>query len=294
MKAEITKLDQGGVRNLFRWKLPLAPRLPKWKEYGIYSASTLAITLLSGILLILLDPHTFPLTKIQVRGTQHASLKQLTTTLQDLSRDKNLLVLNFDDTRRRLLTTPWIKAANLQLRWPNILQITLQEYQPLAHWQPDHIPTHRLKPLLQQVCTLVATDGVLFTVPTVPMELPTIIGPVQQLPAILNHYRTYTPILQNTGYQITEFRTNARQATTITLNHGLKLLLGRGNLAPRLQRTLKLLKVTQQFTNLPTKTTINLDLRYTNGGVATKNVRFDNFSKVVKSGVENRGDREQL
>jgi len=290
MKEEITKLNQEGVRNLFRWHSPLAPRLPNWKEYGIYSAGTLTLTLFSGILLILLDPHSLPLTKIQVSGIQHASLKQLTTTLQDLSRGKNLLILNFSDTRRRLLATPWVKAANIQLRWPNTLQITLQEHQPLAHWQPDHIPTDSIT----LDTTLVATDGQLFTVPTVPMELPTIVGPVQQLPEILNHYRTYTSIFQNTGYQITEFRTNARQATTITLNHGLKLLLGRGNLAPRLQRTLKLLKVTQQFTNLPTKTTINLDLRYTNGGVATKNVRFDNFSKVVKSGVENRGDREQL
>ncbi len=222
------------------------------------SATTLSLLLLGTLIVWLRAPHTFPITTVRVTGQHHTSPQSLATILKSLATG-GFFTVDRPALRVALLTAfPILKEVQIDRVWPDTLQISLQEYQPVAYWNPTQSPKH--------VLDLVDADGLLFTVPGPPSQglsaLPTVSGPKNCLQALVNRFRELNSYLTPVGLKIEELQCHATHAWTVILNNHLTLLLGRDNIDQRIQRFTQKLSVFKKLSFYPNLT---IDLRYTNG-----------------------------
>lgn len=235
------------------------------------SVTTLSFLLLGTLIVWLRSPHTFPITTVRVTGQHHTSPQSLATILNSLATG-GFFTVDRPALRVALLTAfPILKEVQINRVWPDTLQISLQEYQPIAYWNPTRSPKQVLgttdpRSPKQVLDSLVDAQGLLFTVPGPPSQelsaLPTFSGPKNCLQALVNRFRELNSYLTPVGLKIEELQCHATHAWTVILNNHLTLLLGRDNIEQRIQRftqTLSFLKKLSFYPNL------TIDLRYTNG-----------------------------
>jgi cell division protein FtsQ len=236
----------------------------------------LSLSLTGTLLLWLLEPHTLPLTQVQIEGNLiNIDPQDLQAIVARITKG-GLLSLDVAAVRRVLLSVPWIQAVRIYRRWPDTLLIQIQEREAVAYWYDKAI---------------VDSKGYLFVVPTRWLKnkprdkagsyLPRFKGPTGSAKRILQHYYSLKQLIQSAGLKIIEFSYDSRQAWHLLLNHGLHLQLGRGNIELRVQRFLQVYQhiMTPSASLSATAATIlplgqlprednlitQVDLRYTNG-----------------------------
>ena len=71
---------------------------------------------------------------VRLEGRRNSSRKQLIRAL-GLRRGDPILMFDLAAARERLLDLPWIREASVNRRLPNMIQVSIQERQPMALWQ---------------------------------------------------------------------------------------------------------------------------------------------------------------
>ena len=195
----------------------------------------LSLSLTGTLLLWLLEPHTLPLTQVQIEGTLiNIDPQDLQKIVAQVTKG-GLLSLDVAAIRRVLLSVPWIQGVRIYRRWPDTLLIQIQEREAVAYWYDKAV---------------VDPKGYLFVVPTrwlknrpirdkAGSDLPRFKGPADSVKRILQRYYPLKKLIQSAGLKIRELGYDSRQAWYLILNHGLHLQLGRGNSEPRVQRFLQ-------------------------------------------------------
>jgi cell division protein FtsQ len=151
--------------------------------------------------------------------------------------------------RERVSALPWIEHAEVRKRWPDHIEITINEREPIAAWGSDR---------------LLSASGNLFSVPasTVPDGLPRFNGPPELRLAVRDFYREATTTLKPLGLTPIGVVLSDRGAWTMALSNGSELLLGREQAAQRLTR---FAAVYQKLMDADTNRLQRADLRYENG-----------------------------
>lgn len=72
--------------------------------------------------------------EVFVAGRRHAPMEALRESL-GVARGDPLLRLDLAQARARLEANPWVAAARVERRWPDILHIRIVERRPMALWQ---------------------------------------------------------------------------------------------------------------------------------------------------------------
>jgi cell division protein FtsQ len=195
----------------------------------------LSLSLIGTLLLWLLEPHTLPLTQVQIEGNLiNIDPQDLQALVAQVTKG-GLLSLDVAAIRRVLLSIPWIQDVRIYRRWPDTLFIQIQEREAVAYWYDKAI---------------VDSKGYLFVVPTRWLKdrlikdkagsyLPRFKGPAGSIKHILQRYYLLKKLIQSTGLKIRELGYDSRQAWYLILNHGLHLQLGRDNSERRIQRFLQ-------------------------------------------------------
>ena len=74
--------------------------------------------------------------EVLVEGRNETSAEALLATL-GARRGMPLLALDLPAARARLEALPWVRAASIERRWPQLLYVRIEERVPLALWQHD-------------------------------------------------------------------------------------------------------------------------------------------------------------
>lgn len=142
----------------------------------------------------------------------------------------NFFTVNLDQARIAFEKLPWVRRAELRRRWPNGLELALEEHVAVAHWQrSDGEPR------------FVNNYGELFAaVPAAELALPEFAGPEGSAALVLAHYHEFGQALLPLGRRPLRVAMTAREAWELRLDDGFVVELGRDQakhpLAERLAR----------------------------------------------------------
>lgn len=145
----------------------------------------------------------------------------------------NFFTLDLELARRAFETAPWVRQAIVRREFPNRLQVTLQEHEPVAHWG-------------DQLSQMVNRQGEVFDASGEGDEfagLPVLIGPEGQAGTLLSAFAHLAPHLAPMQLQIKELELLPRGSWRARLDNGAEIVLGRGS-EEELQARLDLLSKT--------------------------------------------------
>lgn len=147
------------------------------------------------------------------------------------------------------LTLPWVADVAIKRQWPNRLQITITEQQPVARWNQQQ---------------LINQWGKLFTPPltTMSKQLPWLQGPPQRYKKVWQQFQKFNLVVMGLGLKIEKLQLSPRMSWRLQLNNGVWVVLGREEIDQRLRRFVRLY---QRVLDQKNKQVVSVDCRYPNG-----------------------------
>lgn len=128
------------------------------------------------------------------------------------------------EIKQRFLDIPWVRDVIVRKVYPNRLSITLLEHQPAAYWNGSQY---------------LSEQGVVFTLPPDRFEnadLPVLFGPDIEGKVVLDAWNKIKQDLMLRNLELATVTMDSRGAWTIGLDNGVKLVLGRGDWLPKIDR----------------------------------------------------------
>lgn len=176
----------------------------------------------------------------------------------------NFFTSNLDVARAAFETMPWVRRAGVRRVWPDRLDVTLEEYKPVATWGSDQ---------------LVSMQGELFTANQGELEqddLPALYGPDGTAQDVLAKYRAFTRWFAPLGAKPVEVTLSPRYAWSVKLSNGMEIQLGRERDGDTLRkRSDRLVLAWPEVSHRWGDHIEYVDLRYPNGfAIRVAGVRF--------------------
>lgn len=129
----------------------------------------------------------------------------------------NFFTVNLDTARQAFEKLPWVRRAELRRRWPDRLELALEEHVAVARWQRNDA-----EPLL------VNSHGELFAASfAAEAALPAFSGPEGSAALVLERYRDFAQAVAPLGRKAAAVALTARQAWQLRLDDGVVVEFGR-------------------------------------------------------------------
>ncbi len=176
--------------------------------------------------------------------------------------DGNFFTVNLDSMRASFEKLPWVRKASLRRRWPDGIEVELEEHVAVARWQSVD-GEMRLVNRQGEVFSAAAGDS--------RNSLPLFSGPEGTADQIWGRYREFARLLAPYGRTPQAVLLSARQAWQLRLDDGMQLELGREQSVQEAESGQVLRERLERFastysavkTRLPSAAAI--DMRYPNG-----------------------------
>ena len=203
------------------------------------------LALIVGVAVVVRLP-VFPLREIRLESAPaHVTRDEIERHMKGTIRG-NFFTLDIESIRTSFLRIPWVRSVELRRRWPDRLDVTLEEHVPLARWAP---------------AALVNTHGEVFKA-RYGEPLPLFTGPEGASKEMAIQYEFFRRGLSSIGQRPAELLVSPRRAWRLRLESGITLELGREHIEARFgrfvanyERALETLDQDIQY----------VDLRYANG-----------------------------
>jgi len=124
--------------------------------------------------------------------------------------------MRLDETRASLQRVPWVKSIALRRRWPDRLEVSVTEHEPLARWNDSG---------------LVDTEGEAFSA-DFDGELPQFTGPDGSAAQVVARFRDFGAALATRSLAISELQLSPRGAWRLRTTGGASLTIELGRSAP--------------------------------------------------------------
>ncbi len=211
----------------------------------------LSLLLVSALMSGLIQSERWEIKQVDVAAEyQRVSAEQLRLLIKRTP-ERSFFRLDTNQLKAALESLNWVRSAHVVKQWPDTLQITLIEHEPMAVWNDSQLLNRR---------------GELFKVERIDdvSDLPKIYAPDLQAESVYRLFNRFNRLLQPVGYEIATARVSERGSWQLYLRNGLEIIVGTEQLEARTLRLAetwqKLLKSSQQFPQ-------TIDLRYSNGYV---------------------------
>jgi cell division protein FtsQ len=215
-----------------------------WLANMLYALA--AVLLLYALLFLVVHLPVFPLRKVDVKGDlQHVNREQVQFIVSREMKG-NFFTLNLDRTRAAFEKLPWVRNVNVRRRWPDRLEVAIEEHVVLARWGTT---------------ALVNTHGELFKAAS-NAALPEFNGPEDSAGEVARHYEEFARLLKPLDLSPTRMTLSDRRALQVRLNNNLVVELGRDKVRERLEKFVGVYERT--VAKLP-QSVAYADLRYPNG-----------------------------
>lgn len=240
-------------------------------ERGVWHRPAL-LDLISDILMLLaavglgwalvtwfLSRPLFPLRELVVlTPPAHVTEAQLEYVARTAMRG-NFFTIELDEVRNAFEKLPWVRRAEVRRRWPDGIELRLEEHQAVAFWTATESGDTRL----------VNRQGEVFTASSDAL-MPHFAGPQGSAGRLLERYQAYSQLLRPMGVGLAELMLSAREAWQLKLDNGLLILLGREQEKGALDA--RLLRFVNSWPELQQKVDLQIavaDLRYPGGFALT-------------------------
>lgn len=128
----------------------------------------------------------------------------------------NFFTVELGEVRASLEKLPWVRRAEVRRRWPDALELRLEEHQPVAYWTP--VGSDELHLVNRQGEVFVAASNA---------RLPSYSGPQGSAAYLHARHAEFARLLEPLGVRMTRLWLSAREAWELELDNGLVVLLGR-------------------------------------------------------------------
>lgn len=210
-----------------------------------------AVVVVYASIYVIVHLPIFPLKEVKVEGAlQHVSRDQVKLIVAQHLKG-NFFTLDLVKTRDAFEKLPWARKVNIRRRWPDTLEVTIEEHKAFARWSD---------------IALVNTHGELFHAAS-NQDLPLFYGPTDGVYEVAKLYDAFNRQLQTANLKISKLMLTPRRAWQITTENNIVIELGRVDMEARLAK----------FANVYASTLYALsqkmtyaDLRYPNGFAVRK------------------------
>ncbi|UYM16915.1 cell division protein FtsQ/DivIB [Endozoicomonas euniceicola] len=156
--------------------------------------------------------------------------------------------LDLKAMRQALLQMPWVHEASLRRRWPDRLEVSLQERQAVARWKQGK---------------LITGEGVVFAPASVDEFelLPLLSGSDDEALKVMQQYLSISQLLRPMGLSVSELQLGSAGSWRFRVDH-VVVYLGRDRRMERLQRFVRLYhaRLDSRWSEVE-----RVDMRYLNG-----------------------------
>lgn len=228
------------------------PTLLNWIANLLFALSV--VVMLYAALFAVVHLPIFPLREVKVDGElSHVNREQVKLIVAKHLKG-NFFTLDLVKARNAFEKLPWARSVSLRRRWPDTLEVVIEEHQALARWG---------------TIALVNTHGELFHAAS-GSDLPMFYGPGDGVIEVASQYGEFSKILKTANLEIANLALTPRRAWEITTSDGMVVELGRIEMQPRLEKFVSVYSRTIASLNM--KVTY-ADLRYPNGFAVRKPVQ---------------------
>jgi len=219
---------------------------------------------LYAALLLLVHSPLFPVRQIRVEGSlSHVSKQQLQYIVKNELKG-TFFTLDLNRTRQAFEKLPWVRQVSLRRRWPDRLDVNIEEHVALARWG-----TVGLLNTLGERFDAASND-----------VLPVLEGPDGSEVDVAKGYMSFKELLAPIDSKPSRVSLSARRAWQVELDKKLTVELGRDDAEQRLRKFVEAYPRTLAVLNRPFD---YVDLRYPNGFA----VRLPGYvAKVQKKAAE--------
>jgi len=190
------------------------------------AALVLAGSVAGGVMLLRMEPAALPVRVVKVVGPVHrlsapVLARSVTEQLQSGMLTQDLGVL-----KDAVEALPWVRSATLRRVWPDQIELSVTEHQPIARWGDTG---------------LVTAEGVVFRPDQGPLPtgLPHLLGDDAQAPKVAARYLAWRSRVAPLGSPISTLALDPRGAWTLHLANGLRIELGSERVEERLERFIR-------------------------------------------------------
>jgi cell division protein FtsQ len=220
------------------------PRLLNWIANLLYALAV--VLMLYALLFVVVHLPIFPIREVKVDGQlAHVNRAQIKLIVAKHMKG-NFFTLNLEKTRDAFEKLPWARNVSVRRRWPDKLDVVIEEQQALARWGN---------------IALVNTHGELFQAAT-DGELPVFYGPGDGVKEVTTNYGAYSQVMNQANIKIAQVELSPRRAWEIKTDKGLVIALGREDMQARLTKFAHAYQSTLSQLNVKV---MYADLRYSNG-----------------------------
>ncbi len=220
------------------------PALMLWLANLLYAVA--AILLLYAMLFLVVHLPLFPLREVKINGELKHVTREQVQFIVTRALKGNFFTLDLNKTRRTFEKLPWVRNVNVRRRWPDQLEVTLEEHQVLARWGNT---------------ALVNTHGELFQAAS-DQQLPVFNGPADGVLEVASQYQLFKQQLEPIRHQPVQISLSPRRAWQVKLDNGLVVELGREKVEERMEKFVRIYDRTLGRLN---RSVNYVDLRYPNG-----------------------------
>lgn len=220
------------------------PTLLNWIANLLFAVCV--VVMLYAALFAVVHLPIFPLREVKVDGDlSHVNREQIKLIVAKHLKG-NFFTLDLVTARNAFEKLPWARNVSLRRRWPDKLEVVIEEHEALARWG---------------TIALVNTHGELFHAAS-GSDLPMFYGPGDGVIEVAEQYGEYSKTLKKANINIASLALTPRRAWEITTTDGMVVELGRVEMRPRLEKFVSVYRNTIASLNM--KVTY-ADLRYPNG-----------------------------
>ncbi|HSI38181.1 MAG TPA: cell division protein FtsQ/DivIB [Methylotenera sp.] len=225
------------------------PTLLNWTANLLFALSV--VVMLYAVLYIVVHLPIFPLREVKVDGQlSHVSREQVKLIVAKHLKG-NFFTLDLVKARDAFEKLPWARNVSIRRRWPDKLEVVIEEHQALARWGS---------------IALVNTHGELFHAAS-GSDLPVFYGPGDGVIEVASQYGEFSKALKVANLNIANLALTPRRAWKITTTNGMVVELGRIEMQARLEKFARVYSKTIAGLN---KRIAYADLRYPNGFAVRK------------------------
>lgn len=166
----------------------------------------------------------------------------------------NFFTVDLDAVKGAFERLPWVRNADVRRRWPDAIELALEEHKAVARWTPKEGEPR-----------LVNEHGEVFMAAT-SAELPGFAGPEGAAPRVLSRFAEFNGRLAVIGRQLVSIHLSSRDAWRLRLDDGVLIELGRDQ--PKHPPLERLTRFTETYPAVRERLQAAIgvvDMRYPNG-----------------------------
>lgn len=128
----------------------------------------------------------------------------------------NFFSVRLDEARAAFEALPWVRRAEVRRRWPDALELRIEEHRPVAYWRSND----------GAEALMVNRQGEVFEAESA-ARLPLFVGPPGSAAYLLARHDEFDTMLEPLGRDLVRVDLSAREAWELELDSGMMILLGR-------------------------------------------------------------------